>query len=155
MTRIKRPLLAALAVTLTISACGRVADSRLNPFNWFGRDRAETIAVDAEAATVDGRQLVSQVTELAVDATPGGAIVRAVGLPQTQGYWNAVLERVDTADPSIIVYEFRVVPPPGPRRQSTQQSREIIAGASLTNGALAGVRNITVRGLRNQRSVRR
>lgn len=155
MTRIKRPLLAALALTVTISACGRVADSRLNPFNWFGRDRAETVAVEAEAATADGRQLVAQVVELAVDATPGGAIVRAVGLPPTQGFWDAELVRINSADPTAIVYEFRVLPPLEPRRQSTQQSREIIAGASLTNGALAGVRSVTVRGLQNQRSVRR
>lgn len=150
-----RSILAMLAVTLTLSACGRVADSRFNPFNWFGRDRSEAVAVDADAATVDGRQLVSQVTELAVDATPGGAIVRAVGLPPTQGFWNAELVRVNSADPSVVVYEFRVVPPLERRAQSTQQSREIIAGADLSNFALSGVRAIVVRGLSNQRSVRR
>lgn len=151
----KRPILAVLAVTLTVSACGRVAESRFNPFNWFGRDRSETVAVDAAGATVDGRQLVSQVTELAVDATPGGAIVRAVGLPPTQGFWDAGLVRVNSADPSVVIYEFRVVPPLERRAQSTQQSREIIVGADISKIALAGVRTIVVRGLSNQRSVRR
>ncbi|WP_298290644.1 hypothetical protein [uncultured Litoreibacter sp.] len=150
-----KPLLASLAVILTLSACGRVADSRLNPFNWFGRDRAETIEVQPEAATNDGRQFVEQVTELAVDATPGGAIIRAVGVPPTQGFWDAELVRIQTPDPANVVYEFRVVPPLQRRAQGTVASREIIAGASLSNIALQGVRTITVRGLRNQRTVRR
>lgn len=155
MTRITKPLLAALAVTLTISACGRVADSRLNPFNWFGRDRSETVEVAPEAATRDGRQFVAQVTELAVDPTPGGAIVRAVGVPPTQGFWDAELVRVQTQDPSQVVYEFRVVPPLQRRAVGTVGSREIIAGASLSNIALQGVRSITVVGQSNRRSVRR
>lgn len=150
-----KPLLAALAVTLTLTACGRVADSRLNPFNWFGRDKSETIAVAPQAATIDGRQLVDQVTELAVDATPNGAIIRAVGVPQIQGFWDAELVRVETQDPSLVVYEFRVVPPFQRRAQGTVGSREIIAAASLSNIALQGVRSISVVGLRNKRSVRR
>ncbi len=150
-----KPILAALAVTLTMTACGRVSESRLNPFNWFGRDRAETVAVDAQAATNDGRQFVEQVTELAVDPTPGGAIVRAVGVPPIQGFWDAELVRVETQDPSQVVFEFRVLPPLERRIAGTVGSREIIAGASLSNAALQGVRSITVVGQRNRRSVRR
>lgn len=152
MTRSTRPLLALLAVTLILSACS----TRLNPLNWFGRDRAEVVTVAPDAnVTRDGRRFVDQVVQLAVDATPNGAIVRAVGLPPTQGYWDAELVRVRTDDPSAVVYEFRVVPPLRPSRQSTQQSREIIAAASLSNRALQGVRSISVVGARNRRSVRR
>jgi len=152
--RIKTPLLAVLAATMTLSACGRVADSRLNPLNWFGRESVETVAANAEVIT-DGRQLVDQVTELAVDATPEGAIIRAVGLPPVQGFWDAELVRVESADPSLAVYEFRVLPPLVRRAQSTPQSREIIAGAALSNRQLASIRSIVVRGQRSQRSVNR
>jgi len=152
--RIKSPLLAVLAATLTLSACGRVADSRLNPFNWFGRESVETVAANAEVIT-DGRQLVDQVTELAVDATPEGAIIRAVGLPPVQGFWDAELVRVQSADPSLAVYEFRVLPPLKRRAQTAPQSREIIAGAALSNRQLSGIRGIVVRGQRSQRSVSR
>ncbi len=152
--RIKTPLLALLAATVTLSACGRVADSGLNPFNWFGRESVETVAANAEVIT-DGRQLVDQVTELAVDATPEGAIIRAVGLPPVQGFWDAELVRVQSADPSLAVYEFRVLPPLERQAQSTPQSREIIAGAALNNRQLASIRGIIVRGQRSQRSVSR
>ena len=150
--RSAKPILTAMVVTLILSACS----TRLNPLNWFGRDRSETVSTVVDPnVTRDGRRFVSQVTELAVDATPNGAIVRAVGLPATQGYWDAELVRVASQDPSAVIYEFRVVPPFERRRQSTQQSREIIAGAELSNAALRGVRSISVVGAGNRRTVRR
>jgi len=78
-----------------------------------------------------------------------------VGLPQTQGFWNAELVRVSSADPSAVVYEFRVLPPVTRTAVSTTQSREIIAGAALTNRELARIRTIVVRGKSSQRSVSR
>lgn len=151
----KTPILTVLAASLVLSSCGRIADSRFNPFNWFGRDRSEAVQVDAEQATIDGRQLVSQITELAVDRTPSGAIIRAVGLPPTQGFWDAELVRIESEDPSLAVYDFRVLPPLERRAVSTQQSREIIAGAALSNRQLANIRGIIVRAQQNQRSVSR
>ncbi|MDA8747151.1 hypothetical protein N9M66_02950 [Litoreibacter sp.] len=152
MTRNSRPLLAILAVAMIVSACS----SRLNPVNWFGRDRAEVVETAPDAnVTRDGRRFVDQVVQLAVDATPNGAIVRAVGLPLTQGYWDAELVRVNSQDPSLVVFEFRVVPPLERRNQGTEQSREIIAATSISNAALQGVRSISVVGARNRRSVRR
>ena len=152
--RMRTPILAVMAISLTVGACGRVAESRFNPFNWFGRESVETVAANADVTT-DGRQLVDQVTELAVDQTPGGAIIRAVGLPPVQGFWDAELVRVNSADPSLAVYEFRVLPPLKRRAQSTTQSREIIAGAALSNRQLASIRGIVVRGQRSQRTVSR
>jgi hypothetical protein len=151
----RKALLTALALSLTLSACARVADSRLNPFNWFGRDRSQTIEVDETLVTADGRQLVAEISELAVDPTPNGAIIRAVGLPPTQAFWDADLVRIETNDPSVVIYEFRVLPPVEPRAQSTQQSREIIAAAALSNRQLDGVRTIVVRGRSNERVVSR
>ena len=45
-------LLIALSLGVALSGCGRVRDSRLNPFNWFGR--AEPAAVVAVAMIVGG-----------------------------------------------------------------------------------------------------
>ena len=92
---------------------------------------------------------------LDIDRTPGGAIVRAVSLPPTQGFWEAQLVPVATDSPTDIVYEFRLLPPPEPTAQGTQRSREIVAGASIGNVTLQGVRTITVIGQRNRLSVRR
>ncbi|MFY0691600.1 MAG: hypothetical protein JXR14_06720 [Paracoccaceae bacterium] len=149
-----RPICVALAICLTLSACGTIRDSRINPFNWFGGDdeEARMTAVDVDA---DPRPLVDQILSLNVDRTPEGAIVRVIGVPRTQGFWEAELIPVASDNPGEKVYEFRASAPPTPRAQGTQRSREIIAGAAIPAAELDGIRTIVVRGQLNQHSVRR
>ena len=148
-----RILMALLVVVLGLGGCA----SRLNPFNWFGGDREERITVDetAVAEPTDDRQLVAEIVSLDVDPLPGGAIIRAMGLPPRQGYWEADLVEVGR-DGSELVFEFRVYQPLDPAtRVGPQQSREILAGTSLTTQDLAGIRSIVVVAQQNRRSVRR
>lgn len=142
----------ALALMTSLAACG----SRLNPFNWFGGDREQRIrVVDAEeTGPADPRPLVAEVVDLAVDPTPQGAIIRAMGRPPVQGYWEADLVEVEREGGNL-VYEFRVVPPLGPTPAGTVQSREVLTGTQLSNFDLAGIRTITVIGAENRRSVSR
>lgn len=145
-------ILVALLVVLGLSACG----SRLNPFNWFGNDREDRIAVEEPAAVpTDGRQLVTEIASLDVDPNPGGAIIRAVGLPPRQGYWEADLVEV-SRDSGELVFEFRIREPADPAtRVGPPRSREIYAATVLSRQDLAGIRSITVIGQQNRRSVRR
>ncbi|RMA40743.1 hypothetical protein [Rhodophyticola porphyridii] len=143
-------LLITLTVILGLSACS----TRLNPFNWFGNDREERVAVVETVAVTDPRPLVAQVISLNVDPHPGGAIVRAMGLPPRQGYWMADLVEVERGE-GRIVYEFRVFEPPVATREGTQRSREILAGTELSNQDLQGIRTIVVQAQTNRRSVNR
>ncbi|NNK77583.1 MAG: hypothetical protein HKP40_02605 [Litoreibacter sp.] len=151
MTRL---ICAALAICLTLSACGSIRDSRINPFNWFGGDREEARMTDAQL-DADPRPLVDQILSLNVDPTPEGAIVRVIGVPGTQGYWEADLIPIASENPAEKVYEFRASAPLEPTRQGTQRSREIIAGAAIPSAELKTIRTIVVIGRTNQRSVRR
>lgn len=151
----RRGFLVTAVSTLGLSACGRVRDSRLNPFNWFGRSRSENVEVAPTDSQNDPRRFVEQVVSLQVDPTPEGAIIRSVGLPPTQGFWDAELVEIQRDDPTQLVYEFRVSPPLEQRRQSTQQSREIIVGTEVSAFRLRGVNSITVVGRANRRTVRR
>lgn len=157
-----RPLLAALALTLVLAGCGGFRESRLNPFNWFGGSdaRQSTVAEGSIVVPQDPRPLVDQVTSMAVEQAPGGAIVRATGLPPTQGFWDGELVRVETADaedpdPTVIVFDFRLAPPPYIARQGNPPSREVEVATFLTNNALDGVTRIVVRGARTERVSRR
>ncbi len=153
MSRIS--LLAILSVVLVTSACS----SRLNPLNWFGRDRSEAVRVVevAPGGVVDPRPFVDQVISLRVDRAPGGAIINTVGLAPAQGYWDAALlpENNKTPIDGVLTFQFRANPPLKASQQGTERSREISVGVYLTDQEMSGVRTIVVRGAQNQRSVRR
>ncbi len=144
-------VLTAFLMVLTLASCG----TRLNPMNWFGNDREQRIEVVETTEDEDRRQLVAEVISLDVDPYPGGAIIRAVGLPPRQGFWEADLVEVSRLDGELVL-EFRVYPPvEQTTRVSTQQSREILAGTSLNTFELDGIRSITIIAQQNRRSVRR
>lgn len=145
-----RLALVTLGATLALTACG--AAERLNPLRLFGTDREERIEA---AAAVPTQPVVETVLSLSVDPTPGGAIVSAVGLPPTQGWWEADLVRVASADPSVAVLEFRILPPVDPRPAGTQPSREVLAGAFLSRQDLDGISTIAVQGRANRRLISR
>ncbi|SMX34650.1 hypothetical protein [Actibacterium lipolyticum] len=154
----KKPLLPVLSAVLLIGACSTVSESRLNPFNWFGGSTEETLSVsEVPAAPVERRWLVDQVVSMQIERVPGGAIVRATGLPTEQGYWEADLVAENNAKPQdgTLVFSFRAFPPPTVGPAGTQASREITAAVFLSDQSLANVRTIVVRGAQNQRSSRR
>jgi hypothetical protein len=159
-----------LALTLTLTACAQVRESRFNPLNWFGRSEGRAIReANEQAPRTDPRPLVDQVTAMEIEAIPGGAILRATGLPPTQGHWDAELVEVPqvtettaedgtvtrVTDESVLVYDFRLIPPPYTARQGTEWSREIEVATYLTTNDLNGVSRVIVRGARSERISRR
>ena len=98
---------------------------------------------------------MQQVVSLEVAQTRSGAIISAVGLPPTQGFWEADLVRVPTDDPSVLLLDFRILPPITPEPVGTQPSREVLAGTTYSTQDLAGIRTIVVQGEMNRRSVSR
>jgi hypothetical protein len=155
-----RTLIATVLILGTLAGCGRVAESRLNPFNWFGgSESSPTLAPEGGYATIeqDRRRMVDQVSALAIERTPGGAILRAIGLPVEQGYYDGELVSVSDGKPveGVLEYQFRIRPPVAPTRVSTVPSREVVVGLFLSNQDLDGVREIRVVGQRNTRAVRR
>jgi hypothetical protein len=161
----KTPVLATLALSLTLAGCGTVRESRLNPFNWFGRSTESpaslTPAGGYDKAIGDNRALVAQVTRFEVKPAHGGAILSAAGLPPTQGWWDAelVAENDGYPEDGVLTYRFVVAEPlrgtPVARRVSTPESREVTVAKYISNLRLAGVRRIVVTGAGNARSVNR
>lgn len=150
------PIALALICALGLSACGGWRDSRLNPSNWFGKSR-EAVAQEAPTQDADlkGRSLVQSVLSMTVEPYQGGAIVRATGLPPTQGWWEAELVAQPVDENGVLVLDFRVFPPVAPWPAGTQPSREIVVAIALSNIKLEPVREIVVRGETNSRSSRR
>jgi hypothetical protein len=147
--------LTLLALTLTLADCGRIRDSRFNPFNWFGNSRAASATAETRPGEqADGRQLVQELTGMAVERVQGGAIVRASGLPPSQGWWKAELVAENRGRPvdGVLTYRFVVFQPVGQTRVSTPQSRELTAAAYISDIRLADVTKIVVQSQTNSRT---
>ena len=147
----KRSLLAALMMVVLLGAC----QSRLNPFNWFGRSAPVDKVLVTEVEAADPRLLVDEVLSLEIEAFPGGAIIRAEGRNPTQGYWDADLVARPVETEGVLIYDFRLLPPIENTGVSTQRSRQVAVAVSLSTVKLEGIREIIVQGARNARAVRR
>jgi hypothetical protein len=160
----RRGILLTALVVATTSGCARLADSAVNPLNWFGGGGAQQVAADpAErrplvpetrgAVVVDQRVPVQRITELSVDRTPYGALVSATGLADSPGYFNADLVPV-SIEGGELTLELRAEAPPAFEAGGAPASRRITVGYTLTPEQLAALRRVRVTGAENSRSVR-
>lgn len=151
----RRRVLLGLGAAALVAGCGRIRDSRLNPFNWFGgsRQREQVAATPVEAQ--DPRLLVADVVSLDVDPYSAGAIVRARGIPPTQGWWDAELVARPIDENGVQVYDFRVFPPLTETPPGTPVSREITVAVSISAVKLDQISEIVVQGQNNALSSRR
>ncbi|WP_112309223.1 hypothetical protein [Pseudogemmobacter bohemicus] len=144
----------AVCLLLTLAACGGLRDSRLNPFNWFGRSEpAEKVVIDEKPQ--DRRERVQTVLDMKVEQVSSGAIVRATGLTPTQGWWEAELVAQPVTQDGVLVLDFRISPPFEDKAVNTQRSREVTVALHLSNIKLANVRSIVVQGANDARSAGR
>ena len=144
----------AITALLALGGCGGV---NLNPFTWFGGGGEEVRTLDTIelGSRADPRPLVVRVTSLAVEPVAGGIVLRATGLPPTQGYFDAGLSLDGAPKDGVLSLALRAVPPPTPALVSTAASREIVVGYYLSDRELDGVRIIRVRGGTNALTARR
>ena len=154
VAKMRLPLVAVLILMTVLSGCAGIKQSRLNPFNWFGKARPAPVS-QLYTAPTETRALVAQVLTLKVEPYPGGAIVRATGLPPSQGYWDAELVAEPVDDKGRLVFEFRIFPPTTPAAAGTPYSRQITVAAAVSNIKLQGVASIVVQGESNALSSRR
>lgn len=150
----KLSIIAVLVLATAVSGCARIATSRLNPLNWFGPS-TPAVVTTLYVPPDEARPLIAQVTGVKVEPFPGGAIVRATGLPPTNGYWNAELVPQPVDDQGRLVFEFRIFPPAVAASIGTAYSRQITVAASVSLTKLQGVRSIVVQGASNALSSRR
>ena len=149
-----RTLAQILAVGLVLTGCAPIAQSKYNPFNWF-KTAESTAPTVLYVPAADNRLLVAQVSSLKIEPTADGAILRATGLPPTQGWWKAALVKIDQDDAAKLIYEFRLFPPVTPTPAGGPASREITVATSVSNLQLDGIKTITVQGAANALTSRR
>jgi hypothetical protein len=155
-----RRVVFAVAMFGLLAGCSTPwSESRLNPFAWFGGSASapDTLVPPETLTIVDNRPFVTSVTSLAVERTPGGVILRATGLPPTQGFWQGalILENIDGAPvDGTLTFQFRAAPPPGPQPVGAPRTREIVVGVFLSRQNLQGVTTLRVVGQQNAATIR-
>lgn len=167
---------ALLVSVMVVSSCAAVRDSRVNPFNWFGRSTSEPVRETQEntnplipqAQGIFARQRaregvysgtpVAQVTELVVEPVAGGAIIRVKGLNAKQGAYDVQLTpELESETPVDGVLSYRLEARQSQRITAVgpERTRTIVAARHVTNQTLQGVRTIRVAAQQNVRSTRR
>lgn len=166
----RKTLSILLISTLTLTACGAVRESRVNPFNWFGQARSVPTQKENTNPLIPEKQGIGlfaglreqdaiyagrpfeQVTDLTIERVPGGAIIRATGLAARQGYYAVQLtpENEDELPvDGVLTYRLEGVRPNTNTNVGTEPTREVIAARRLTDQEMAGVRSIRVEGQLN------
>jgi hypothetical protein len=153
-----------LCATLSLSACATISESRFNPLNWFGSSTSvpttangeirPLVAAGTQIGEVDRRGLIDTVSEMRIERTPNGALVRATGIAATAGQFNAQLVPVGF-EGGTLTLAFRIETPPNAQAGGPTATRAITAARALDFGDLAGVSRIEVQGVRNTRIARR
>lgn len=148
-----RALTLLTVLTLVLAACG---ESRLNPRTWFNRASAEP-TLGPVRQTEDRRPLVPSITELTIERTSTGAIVRAEALMPTAGYWDPelVADNNGRAVDGVMTYRFVAARPRQPVTVQSPGPRTLVAAATLTVYDLETVREVVVIGAETTRRARR
>lgn len=151
-----------LIAALATSGCARLAESRINPLNWFGGSRVaepstgplEPLVPANRDGLFDGRSLVAEIVSVSLDRTPDGGILRASGRATSQGWFNAELV-LTGVEGGVATFAFRAEAPSGFSGTGSASSRLITAATTLSLSELSGVRSLRVQGAGNSRTVRR
>jgi hypothetical protein len=153
----KLPFLALVVAGLVLSGCGRLGESRLNPMNWFGSSREEAPDLGPTELAVDNRPLVAQITDLTIERTSSGAIVRATAMTPTPGWWDPALvaENFGRATDGVLTLRFVAAPPREAVTAPSNSARQLIAVYPVSEALLETLSAIVVTGQENSRRTRR
>lgn len=170
----RKPVTLLILVTVALTGCASISNSRLNPFNWFGSSQSDPAALnpaDSDVNPLIPRQRISffrnnqpevfagrpiaDITEVLVERRPGGAIIRATGVARRVGPFDVrLIADEDASDDSTLVFDLKALQQAGPR-DTGPRARQVTVARWITDQDLSGIRTITVRGADSARSVRR
>lgn len=153
----KTPILALVVVAVALVGCGNMRQSRLNPRNWFGTSHEERPDLGAISSTIDNRALVAQITELAIEPTSSGALLRAEAVMPTAGWWDAELVADNNGRPvqGVLTFRFVAAAPRTPAPDTGVRSRTLVAAHPLSSALLEVTSEVVVTGSANSRRIRR
>lgn len=164
-----RAVLILTVSSMLLVSCGTVRESRLNPFNWFGRSQSEPVEeVEGVNPLIPRRRSsiftgsagqsylgdqVATIRDLRVERRPGGAIIRATGIAAQDGPFDVRMTEVEDEESTTLTFDLRAIQISG--LQGGAQARVVTAAVFVSDQDLQGIRTIRVIGRDNARTSRR
>lgn len=167
-----RILLALTMVSsMLLAGCGGLRDSRVNPANWFGKSKSRPVAtapaenvnplIPVKQDSIFRRNKaevylgtpVDQITEMKIERTTDGAIIRVTGLSMRQGAFDVRLVADNKGEPVNGVLRYKLLAlQPEDQPQGSERARTVHVAEFISTQTLEEARTIIVTGARNERS---
>ncbi len=119
----------------------------------FGKRKVKEVVLEQRIDAPDDRILIPQVTEVKIIKYRGGAIIRARGTVDNQGYSEVDLVAQNNGVPDekgIVTYDFKGLAPLVPVATPTPRSKEVYAGNSISSILYPSMKKIRVIAAQNQ-----
>ncbi len=160
--------------TLTLSACSGWRDSRANPSNWFGHsrpapvetadpasinplipERAPSIFRRDKSESYEGT-LVAQVSDLVIERTLSGGIVRVTGVSALQGAYDVRLTSETDGEPvdGVLTFSLKAIQPNDQGLGNTT-TRTVQVGGFVSTAVLERTQTVRVIGATEARTTQR
>ena len=159
--------------SLLLSACSGWRDSRVNPSNWFGKSRSQPAPVATPENTnplipertgifrKDKREvyegiLLAEVTDVVVERTSSGGIVRVTGMSRLQGAHDVRLTSDTDGEPEdgVLTFSLKALQPTDQGIGSVA-GRTVRVGRFVSNQVLDRTSTIRIVAESNVRTTRR
>lgn len=163
-----------LTSTIFLTGCS----SNYNPVNWFDNDPPEAdnftpieetnplIPQDDGNFLTSGRDddvgyqgtPIDRVVEVRTERIPGGLIIKAWGMANTQGIFNARLTPAnddEAPEDGVLLYRFEALNDPFQTAQGAKETREVVVARKRTDQELGNTRIIRIEGANNAVEARR
>ncbi len=122
----------------------------------FGKRKVKETVLEQRIPVPDERVIIPRVTEVKIVKYQGGAIVRARGVVDKQGYSEVVLVARNDGIPDekgIITYDFKGLAPLVPVNAPTPRSKEVFAGNSISSIRYPAMKKVRVVAAQNEITV--
>lgn len=158
-----------LAISVLLAGCAKTPVTKASPKEWLDA-LTKTAEVGKTAdALIPRKQLklfrlktpakdladqpIDRIVEIVADQVPGGVLITATGETAKTGSYNGQFATLDSADSSILEYQFKVLHPMG-ARPSTGKLHRITIAKFLTEQDVIKISSIRVHGANNVMTVR-
>ena len=158
-----------LATTVLLAGCAETLGTKPSRMEWLDALKKTRVVDETADALIPSNRLkifklktlttdlanqpIDQIIHLVADQVPGGVLITATGVTTRTGSYNGQFTTLDSADSSVLEYQFNVFQPPSSNPENLE-TRKVTIAKFLTDQDLTNISLIRVRSASNRLSAR-